>query len=167
MLVTKREEQLLKAFLKFGKLSMDNMSEMLGVSKRTVYRTLSDLTNSLATLGIAIIKENNKYYLSGDFENISELSAQATYTRNERLNLITYNLLISRENITNESLQDQFGVSNVTVIQDIADIEKRLKDFNLVLKRRKGYGLAVGHSQMKRRLLAILLTQNIPALCQL
>ena len=146
---------------------MDNMSEMLGVSKRTVYRTLSDLTNSLATLGIAIIKENNKYYLSGDFENISELSAQATYTRNERLNLITYNLLISRENITNESLQDQFGVSNVTVIQDIADIEKRLKDFNLVLKRRKGYGLAVGHSQMKRRLLAILLTQNIPALCQL
>ena len=107
---------------------MDNMSEMLGVSKRTVYRTLSDLTNSLATLGIAIIKENNKYYLSGDFENISELSAQATYTRNERLNLITYNLLISRENITNESLQDQFGVSNVTVIQDIADIEKRLKD---------------------------------------
>lgn len=141
---------------------MDNMSEMLGVSKRTVYRTLSDLTNSLATLGIAIIKENNKYYLSGDFENISELSAQATYTRNERLNLITYNLLISRENITNESLQDQFGVSNVTVIQDIADIEKRLKDFNLVLKRRKGYGLAVGHSQMKRRLLAILLTQNIP-----
>lgn len=35
---------------------MDNMSEMLGVSKRTVYRTLSDLTNSLATLGIAIIK---------------------------------------------------------------------------------------------------------------
>ncbi len=167
MLLTKREEQLLKAFLKFGKLSMDNMSEMLGVSKRTVYRTLSDLTNSLATLGIAIIKENNKYYLSGDFENISELSAQATYTRNERLNLITYNLLISRENITNESLQDQFGVSNVTVIQDIADIEKRLKDFNLVLKRRKGYGLAVGHSQMKRRLLAILLTQNIPALCQL
>lgn len=162
MLLTKREEQLLKAFLKFGKLSMDNMSEMLGVSKRTVYRTLSDLTNSLATLGIAIIKENNKYYLSGDFENISELSAQATYTRNERLNLITYNLLISRENITNESLQDQFGVSNVTVIQDIADIEKRLKDFNLVLKRRKGYGLAVGHSQMKRRLLAILLTQNIP-----
>ena len=63
MLLTKREEQLLKAFLKFGKLSMDNMSEMLGVSKRTVYRTLSDLTNSLATLGIAIIKENNKYYL--------------------------------------------------------------------------------------------------------
>src|SRR5699024_3481735 len=161
MLLTKREEQLLKAFLKFGKLSMDNMSEMLGVSKRTVYRTLSDLTNSLATLGIAIIKESNKYYLSGDFENISELSAQATYTRNERLNLITYNLLISRENITNESLQDQFGVSNVTVIQDIADIEKRLKDFNLVLKRRKGYGLAVSHSQMKRCLLAIMLTKNI------
>ena len=62
MLLTKREEQLLKAFLKFGKLSMDNMSEMLGVSKRTVYRTLSDLTNSLATLGIAIIKTINIIY---------------------------------------------------------------------------------------------------------
>lgn len=114
MLLTKREEQLLKAFLKFGKLSMDNMSEMLGVSKRTVYRTLSDLTNSLATLGIAIIKENNKYYLSGDFENISELSAQATYTRNERLNLITYNLLISRENITKLKSFKRFSISAIS-----------------------------------------------------
>lgn len=65
MLLTKREEQLLKAFLNYGKLSIDNISDILKVSRRTVYRVLNDLTNSLNTLNIGIVKEDQKYYLTG------------------------------------------------------------------------------------------------------
>ena len=43
MLLTKREEQLVKAFLQVGKLSLKEMADILQVSSRTVYRTLSDL----------------------------------------------------------------------------------------------------------------------------
>ncbi|WP_158527571.1 HTH domain-containing protein, partial [Streptococcus gallolyticus] len=160
MLLTKREEQLLKAFLEFGKLSIDNISDILKVSKRTVYRTIADLTDSLAILDVDIVKEENKYQLLGNLENLSDFTTQVAYTRNERLNLITYQLLISDEEVTNDDLQEQFAVSNVTIIQDIADIEKRLKDFDLILERKKGYFLS-SPTHNKRRVLAILLTNNI------
>lgn len=160
MLLTKQEEQLLKAFLEFGKLSIDNISDILKVSKRTVYRTIVDLTDSLATLDVDIVKEENKYQLLENLENLSDFTTQVVYTRNERLNLITYRLLISDEQVTSDDLQEQFAVSNVTIIQDIADIEKRLKDFDLILERKKGYFLS-SPTYNKRRVLAILLTNNI------
>lgn len=93
-------------------------------------------------------------------ENLSDFTTQVVYTRNERLNLITYRLLISDEEVTNDDLQEQFAVSNVTIIQDIADIEKRLKDFDLILERKKGYFLS-SPTHNKWRVLAILLTNNI------
>lgn len=72
MLLTKQEEQLLKAFLEFGKLSIDNISDILKVSKRTVYRTIVDLTDSLATLDVDIVKEENKYQLLGNVSIIGK-----------------------------------------------------------------------------------------------
>ena len=57
MLLTKREEQLLKAFLHMGKLSMQDMTEILQVSSRTIYRTLADLAGSIASQEIQIIKQ--------------------------------------------------------------------------------------------------------------
>ena len=63
MLLTKREEQLMKAFQDYGKLSIDNISDVLKVSKRTVYRTISDLTESLNAINVSIIKDDNKYFL--------------------------------------------------------------------------------------------------------
>lgn len=83
MLLTKREEQLLKAFLEFGKLSIDNISDILKVSKRTVYRTIADLTDSLATIDVDIVKYENKYLLLGNLENLSDFTTQLAYTRNE------------------------------------------------------------------------------------
>lgn len=160
MLLTKQEEQLLKAFLEFGKLSIDNISDILKVSKRTVYRTIVDLTDSLATLDVDIVKEENKYQLLGNLEDLSDFTTQVAYTCNERLNLITYRLLISDEEVTNDDLQEQFAVINVTIIQDIADIEKRLKDLDLNLERKKGYFLS-SPTHNNRRVLAILLTNNI------
>lgn len=160
MLLTKREEQLLKAFLDVGKLSLKEMSDFLQVSSRTVYRTLSDLTNSLSSQEISILKDGKKYYLSGNLENISEIAVLDEFTQEERLINIVYRLLTSQESVTNESLQEDLKVSNVTIIQDIAQIEKRLLDFDLTLDRQKGYKL-LGSVDNRRRLLALLLTNGI------
>lgn len=160
MLLTKREEQLLKAFLNYGKLSIDNISDILKVSRRTVYRVLNDLTNSLNTLNIGIVKEDQKYYLTGQLDRLSEFSSQENFTKTERLNLITYFLLIQTKEVTNEYLQEQLDVSNVTIIQDISDIEKRLADFGLTVSRQKGYTI-VDEFHKKRQLLAILLANNL------
>ncbi|HEL2401642.1 TPA: HTH domain-containing protein [Streptococcus suis] len=160
MLLTKREEQLMKAFLQVGKLSLKEMADILQVSSRTVYRTLSDLTDFLVEHEIDLVKDGKKYYLSGDLSALEDYKTLDSYSPSQRLELMTYQLLTSQEVITNEQFQEQFLVSNVTVIQDIAVIEKRLSDFDLCLVRHKGYGIEGTNSQ-KRRLLAILLANAI------
>ncbi|MGT2924289.1 BglG family transcription antiterminator [Streptococcus caviae] len=160
MLLTKREEQLLKAFQDYGKLSIKQIADLLKVSQRTVYRVISDLTKSLNAINISIIKEDQYYFLVGELENLADFHYLDNYEQYERLNLITYKLLLASDSITNEELQADFKVSNVTIIQDIAEIEKRLADFDVYLERKKGYQL-LGARNVLRRLLAVLLTNNI------
>lgn len=160
MLLTKREEQLLKAFQTYGKLSLNQISDILKVSQRTVYRTISELTDSLNTVNVSILKDKTKYYLSGEVEGIKDFFSQASFDSSQRLNLITYRLIISQQAVTNEELQQEFGVSNVTIIQDIAEIEKRLADFDLFLQRTNGYSIVQKNAQT-RRFLAILMSNNL------
>lgn len=161
MLLTKREEQLLKAFLHVGKLSMQDMTEILQVSSRTIYRTLSDLTDSIEQYGIEIAKRGKYYILTGELDDLpTELEVLVEYSPQERQELITYRLLTENGFVTNEALQECMKVSNVTIIQDISDIDKRLLDFDLKIERQKGYRIS-GDSVSKRRFLAILLTNCI------
>lgn len=81
MLLTKREEQLLKAFLEYGKLSVNQLTDILQVSKRTTYRTIADLTESLHTIQIGILRESGKYYLSGDLDKLEHYQSQKTYSQ--------------------------------------------------------------------------------------
>ena len=78
----------------------------------------------------------------------------------DRLLHLTYLLLSEESPITNEELQERLFVSNVTIIQDIALIEKRLAHFNLTLNRQKGY-MIQGDDWQKRRVLAIVLSNAI------
>lgn len=160
MLLTKREEQLVKAFLQVGKLSLKEMADILQVSSRTVYRTLSDLMLTLEKYNIELIKEGRKYYLSGDLTMIEESQASDEVTASQRLELTAYHLLTSSKPIINEELQERFWVSNVTVIQDVAAIEKRLNEFGLSVQRKRGYQV-MGTPAQKRRFLAILLSNAI------
>ena len=160
MLLTKREEQLVKAFLQVGKLSLREMGDILQVSSRTVYRTLSDLMLTLETHNIELIKDGRKYYLAGDLTVLEESQASREVTASQRLELTAYHLLTSPDPIINEELQELFLVSNVTVIQDVAEIEKRLQEFDLSIQRKKGYQV-LGRPALKRRFLAILLSNAI------
>lgn len=160
MLLTKREEQLVRAFLQVGKLSLKEMADILQVSSRTVYRTLSDLMLTLEKDGIELIKDGRKYFLSGDLSILEESQSTDEVSASHRLILTAYQLLTSSTTIINEELQEQFWVSNVTVIQDVADIESRLKEFDLTIQRKRGYRI-VGSAAQKRRFLAILLSNAI------
>lgn len=160
MLLTKREEQLLKAFLQVGKLSLKDMADILQVSSRTVYRTLSDLTDSLSQIGIEVVKDGKKYYLFGDLDSLTEYQAAEEWSMGDRQTMIAYQILTNEQPLTNEALQEMFLVSNVTIIQDMARIENRLADFGLSLQRIRGYQIE-GAVTVKRRFLAILLANAI------
>ncbi len=115
---------------------------------------------TLEKQNIELIKDGRKYFLSGDLSVLEESQSTEEVSASQRLVLISYLLLTSAEPIINEELQERFWVSNVTVIQDVAEIEKRLKEFELSIQRKRGYQV-VGATAQKRRFLAILLSNAI------
>ncbi|WP_019775235.1 BglG family transcription antiterminator [Streptococcus sobrinus] len=160
MIFTKREEKLIKAFLDVGKLSIDDIQKILGVSQRTAYRTISDLNKSLSEVGISLRKEQKKFVLAGDLSQLSSFYGQEDYSRSERLNLICLALLMADGPLTNAYFQETLIVSNVTIIQDITDIEERLADFDIGIERKQGYQLQLTTAE-HRYLLSVLLTNMI------
>ncbi|MFC3932941.1 BglG family transcription antiterminator [Streptococcus dentapri] len=162
MIFTKREEKLIKAFLDAGRLSVADIQKILAVSQRTAYRTITDLTASLHTVGIELLKKQKKYELSGDLSKLSSIYSMEDYSHSERLNLICLALLTATEPLTNAYFQEEFMVSNVTIIQDINAIEQRLVDFSVKLERKQGYHLLLDTEQ-HRYLLAVLLTHMFSA----
>ena len=159
MIFTNREEKLVDAFLELGSLSLKEMSDILQVSSRTVYRTLSDLMLTLKTENIQVAKKGKQYYLEGDLTPLKNTNDSTTIISNRLLG-ITYDLLNSSKPLINEELQRRYQVSNVTIIQSISQIEERLKDFKLDIVRNRGY-LIEGTIWEKRKVLAILLTNAI------
>lgn len=141
---------------------MDNIIDELKVSKRTVYRTLSDLSQSLSSAEIRVEKVAGRYELVGDLENLSDLASQTNFSPKERLLYITYLLLVSDQKLTNEFLQEKLEVSNVTIINDISLVENRLANFGYSVDRRKGYRLTEQSPLLDRRqFLAVVLAQSI------
>lgn len=159
MIFNKREEKLLEAFIDVGRLSISDIEKILGVSQRTVYRILSELEVSLQNLNIQLQKSDKKYGLVGDISQLSGLYTLEEYSRSERLMLITQELLENDHPLTNAYFQESYNVSNVTIIQDINDIEKRLSSFELGLDRSQGYQVVLTNAQ-RRYLLAVLLTNR-------
>ena len=160
MIFTKREEKLIKAFLDVGKLSVEEIQRLLNVSQRTAYRTLADLTKSLAEVGGDLRKKEKKFHLEGDLSQLGSLYGQEDYSRSERLNLICLALLEADRPLTNAHFQNELKVSNVTIIQDITDVENRLAEFGIKLERKQGYQLRLTAKE-HRYLLSVLLTHMI------
>ena len=85
MIFTNREEKLVDAFLELGSLSLKEMSDILQVSSRTVYRTLSDLMLTLKTENIHVVKKGKQYYLEGDLTPLKNANDSTTIISNRLL----------------------------------------------------------------------------------
>lgn len=155
MHLTKREEKLLSLLIEVGSLSISEIGDLLSVSRRTAYRVVADLGSTLLETSVKLEKVGKKYQLIGDIDSLKDSIVLETYSRNERLYLITLDLLQANEALVNDYFQEKYLVSNVTIIQDIAHIEERLNQFDIILNRKKGYLLEITDEQ-RRRLLAIL-----------
>ena len=58
MLVTKREQEIINEIVKKGKVSITELLEVVGVSRRTLYRDLQNLQQFLPKYQVNLIKTN-------------------------------------------------------------------------------------------------------------
>lgn len=134
MYLSQREAIILDQLLySHTEIPISSFQSLLQVSRRTIYREITNLEASLKTLNIEIVNERNKgYKLVGHAETLNMLREENTarnqyvFSKDERQDGIITTLLVNEEPVTAEVLSQQFAVSLNTIYQDIDAIEERL-----------------------------------------
>ncbi|MER2146383.1 MAG: HTH domain-containing protein [Aerococcus urinaeequi] len=134
MYLSQREAIILDQLLySHTEIPISSFQSLLQVSRRTVYREITNLEASLKTLNIEIVNERNKgYKLVGHAETLNMLREENTarnqyvFSKDERQDGIITTLLVNEEPVTADVLSQQFAVSLNTIYQDIDAIEERL-----------------------------------------
>ncbi|MFV8815754.1 HTH domain-containing protein, partial [Aerococcus urinaeequi] len=134
MYLSQREAIILDQLLySHTEIPISSFQSLLQVSRRTIYREITNLEASLKTLNIEIVNERNKgYKLVGHAETLNMLREENTarnqyvFSKDERQDGIITTLLVNEEPVTAEVLSQQFAVSLNTIYQDIDAVEERL-----------------------------------------
>lgn len=161
MFLTDRERHIVSILLNAPSgVKVKELTDLLDVSRRTVYRELSSLEETLAHSNVSIINQRGMgYQLEGDEEKIHSLGRQieeaqpSEMTIQERQRALSLRLLLS-ESLTMETLADELRVSPSTVQSDLEDVEEELERFGVYIDRVKFQGLTVIASERKRREIA-------------
>ncbi len=84
MFVTSREQKLIQSFLRRERLTISEMMELTGTSRRTLYRDLEKLQQSLPE-AIELKTSEEGYYLAGDLTELTRAHELVEYSVIERL----------------------------------------------------------------------------------
>ncbi len=133
-------------------LCIEELAKIVNVSKRTIYREISEINGSLSCYGLEVSNQQDKgLTLVGDFSAINELSdfliqspdrkqySNATLRRNK----LIADSLKNREIEKLSYYSSIFKVSESTISNDLNYIEKWLKKYHLSLTREPGKGVEV------------------------
>ncbi|MBG9977689.1 BglG family transcription antiterminator [Ruoffia tabacinasalis] len=161
MFLTDRERHILSILLDAPSgVKVRELTDLLDVSRRTVYRELSTLEETLAHSNVSIINQRGiGYQLEGEQDNIHSLRLQvedkhpSEMSIPERQRAVSLRLLLSQE-LTMEALADELMVSQSTIQSDLADVEEELERFDVYIDRIKFQGITVLATERKRREIA-------------
>ncbi|WP_291292740.1 PRD domain-containing protein [Enterococcus sp.] len=148
MFLTKRETILLTELMNSdGPVSMDRMMQLLKVSKRTVYRELANLENSLRTVGASLEKEGRSHFRIIVGNSITQLQEAMTsdssqeFASTERQHRILLQLATASKPISSHHFLELYQISNTTFFSDIKQLEESLSRLPLTIVRNQGYEL--------------------------
>ena len=167
MFLSPRELILLKELVDAPEpVSIDRMKSLLKVSRRTVYREISQLEQSLASINAALEKAGRgSYYLVANEtalatiqkeigENMTQLSTI------ERQHAILLELLTKEIPVSMQFFLDTYLISNTTFFADIKQLEEQIARLPLKIVRNSGYQIN-GSEKYRRLLMANIFVQEI------
>lgn len=149
MIVTSREQKLIQAFVKNGSLTIAEMLEITGTSRRTLYRDLEKLQNSLPQ-EVSLRTSDEGYFLAGNLSALTEAHELVEFSMTERLYGELLMLIENQASIS--ALTERFGISQPTATSDLRLIEKALAENGLSLQRERGLKI-VGNEENVRSVL--------------
>ncbi|GAB2023112.1 transcription antiterminator [Pseudolactococcus yaeyamensis] len=158
MLVTKREQQIIDEIAKKGQVSIAELLDVVGVSRRTLYRDLQNLQDFLPNYQVNLIKIDQFYTLKGELANLTDKRVVEDYSQTERhfMELI----LLIFEQVKLADFMDRFAISQPTATNDLKIIEKNLTFAGNGLVREGGLEV-IASEYSKRTLLVSCLISNL------
>jgi mannitol operon transcriptional antiterminator len=170
MYVSARERLILEILLaKKEEVTVKDLAKELDVSVRTIHRDLKGIEKILKDYHLRLVKKSGVgIQIMGEEEKMEELRfnlfhfSNQEYTPDERQMIILCTLLESVEPVKLISLANDLNVTIATVSHDITKLEDRLRNFNLSILRKRGYGVElIGTETAKRRAMRSIIAENL------
>ncbi len=171
--ITPRMKQILQVLLKEeGAISVKNLAEQVGISKRTVQRELEYISQSLKGYEIRFLSKTGVgVWLEGSEQEKARLlfdtSAQDVYdvtNREERRKRLVLELLKEKGFKKLFYYSSQFDVSEATISTDLEAVETWLNRYGLTISRKPGSGIFVeGSEESYRRAIRAFINETLSA----
>lgn len=166
-----RIEQILRILLEHGdRMSVQELSNEMKLSKRTVQRELEIMPSSLKGTQVTFVsKKGSGIWLEGTEEAkavlLKQLESSDAYdstNRNVRRKKITLELLKEKELRKLYYYSNKFQVSESTISNDLEEIDKWLSNYNLHIIRTPGSGTKIiGSEENYRKALRSFIEDNV------
>lgn len=161
MYLSKREKLLLTLLMNQPSgVTVSFLIEKLDVSRRTVYRELSNAEETLDNFGLKLVKDAKGYIISGDKENldklrnsISEKKLLDDFSKKQRQRILIIKLLLAEDELKIDGLAIDLGVSASTIQSDLQSIEQMFQEYKIEVERRKSFGIIAHADEISLRLI--------------
>lgn len=168
---TPRTKQILTVLLQEnGSISVKNLAEKVGISKRTVQRELEYMNSDLKPFELCLMSKTGVgIWLEGSEEKkkalFTELSAEDTYdmsNREERRKRLLLEILKDKGLKKLFYYSSKFKVSEATISTDLEALEGWLGRYGLVVLRKPGSGISIqGNEESYRKAIRAFISENI------
>lgn len=169
--LTPRIKQIVKVLLTEQEtISVKDLAEKVGVSKRTVQRELGYLQSELkpydirfmSKTGVGVWLEGNAEQKEQLLQNINQGDSYDVSNREERRKRLILEVLKEKGLKKLFYYSSQFQVSEATISADLEAVEQWLEQYGLVVMRKPGSGIAVeGNEKDYRRAIRAFIDENI------
>lgn len=167
MYLSPREKELLTLLInKSVGLTLEELSQALGVSSRTLYRTIHSLNSTLKKMAVVVEKnQTGHWHITGTVSQLQILEdylleSHSGLSNQEREKLVTVALLSEEDYVPKDYFMTKFKISRTVLEQDLKNIEITYREFGLTLEAQKGMGLKVIIDELERRILISHLLSN-------
>lgn len=159
MYFSNRERMIIRYLLEQRKgITIDLLSKKLDVSKRTIYREMSSLEDSLAKINIKLERDKEGYSLEGKWIFFDELEdmlddTSTDLTPTQRQSMIVIQLLFESNEMKMETLANELKVSVGTIQSDLQMIDEMFEPYGIRVERQKAKGILAEANELNRRLI--------------
>jgi len=168
MKLSHRHRQILDLLLtRSDEVTAGEIAAEINVSTRTVHRELSELETAITGSGLTLQKKSGKGILlqaAPDkleaFKQTLLVASAVEYSAQDRKLFIVCTLLQESEPVKLFSLSHDLGVTVPTITNDLDELESWIQKSDLILIRRRGYGVGLSGSEANMRRMISRLARN-------